>query len=61
MSTEKRLGYLAAKDLLGDDDFKLCFRIYGQRHGKHPTPWTSSTPLMMSQKKPELVLEQLVL
>ena len=34
------LGYLAMKDLLGDEDFKLCLQGYMDRwHGKHPTPW----------------------
>ncbi len=34
------LGYLAVKDLLGDEDFKLCLQGYMNRwHGKHPTPW----------------------
>ncbi len=34
------LGYLAVKDLLGDEDFKLCLQTYMDRwHGKHPTPW----------------------
>ena len=34
------LGYLAMKDLLGDEEFKLCLQAYMNRwHGKHPTPW----------------------
>ncbi len=34
------LGYIAMKDLLGDDEFKLCLQAYMDRwHGKHPTPW----------------------
>jgi len=34
------LGYLAMKELLGDDDFRLCLHSYMDRwHGKHPTPW----------------------
>jgi hypothetical protein len=34
------LGYLAMKDLLGDEDFKLCLQGYMDRwHGRHPTPW----------------------
>ncbi len=34
------LGYLAMKDLLGDDMFKKCLQAYMDRwHGKHPTPW----------------------
>jgi hypothetical protein len=34
------LGYLAVRDLLGDDDFRLCLHSYMERwHGKHPTPW----------------------
>jgi hypothetical protein len=34
------LGYLAMKELLGDEDFKLCLQGYMDRwHGKHPTPW----------------------
>ncbi len=34
------LGYLAMKDLLGDDLFKKCLKGYMDRwHGKHPTPW----------------------
>jgi Peptidase family M1 domain len=34
------LGYLAVKDLLGDEEFKLCLQTYMDRwHGKHPTPW----------------------
>jgi hypothetical protein len=34
------LGYLAVKDILGDEDFKLCLQAYMDRwHGKHPTPW----------------------
>lgn len=33
-------GYLAMKDLLGDDLFKKCLQAYMDRwHGKHPTPW----------------------
>ena len=34
------IGYLAMKDLLGDDMFKKCLQAYIERwHGKHPTPW----------------------
>jgi hypothetical protein len=34
------LGYLAMKDLLGDELFKKCLHEYMNRwHGKHPTPW----------------------
>ena len=34
------LGYLAVKDLLGDDLFKKCLHAYMDRwHGKHPIPW----------------------
>jgi hypothetical protein len=34
------LGYLAMKDLLGDDMFKKCLQEYMNRwHGKHPIPW----------------------
>lgn len=34
------LGYLAVKDLLGDELFKKCLQGYMERwHGKHPTPW----------------------
>ena len=34
------LGYLAVKDILGDDAFKKCLQEYMNRwHGKHPTPW----------------------
>lgn len=34
------LGYLAAKDMLGDDLFKKCLHEYMNRwHGKHPIPW----------------------
>ncbi|HVM90151.1 MAG TPA: M1 family metallopeptidase [Puia sp.] len=34
------LGYLAMKDLLGDEVFKKCLHEYISRwHGKHPTPW----------------------
>jgi hypothetical protein len=34
------LGYLAMKDLLGDDLFKKCLHAYMDRwHGKHPIPW----------------------
>ena len=34
------LGYLAAKDLLGDELFKKCLHAYMDRwHGKHPIPW----------------------
>jgi hypothetical protein len=34
------LGYLAMKDLLGDELFAECLHAYMQRwHGKHPTPW----------------------
>ncbi len=34
------LGYLALKDLLGDDLFKKCLHGFMERwHGKHPNPW----------------------
>lgn len=34
------LGYLAMKDLLGDELFKKCLHTYMERwHGKHPIPW----------------------
>ena len=34
------LGYLAMKDLLGDELFKKCLHQYIDRwHGKHPIPW----------------------
>ena len=34
------IGYLAMKDLLGDEMFKKCLQAYMERwHGKHPTPW----------------------
>lgn len=34
------IGYLAMKDLLGDDLFKKCLHAYMDRwHGKHPSPW----------------------
>jgi hypothetical protein len=34
------LGYLAMKDLLGDELFKKCLHTYMDRwHGKHPIPW----------------------
>jgi len=34
------LGYLAAKDLLGDELFKKCLQEYMHRwNGKHPIPW----------------------
>ncbi|MFI5188225.1 MAG: M1 family metallopeptidase [Chitinophagales bacterium] len=34
------LGYLAMKDLLGDNLFKKCLHEYMSRwHGKHPIPW----------------------
>jgi hypothetical protein len=34
------LGYLALKDLLGDDVFKKCLHEFMNRwHGKHPIPW----------------------
>jgi hypothetical protein len=34
------LGYLAVKDLLGDDLFKKCLHEYMSRwNGKHPIPW----------------------
>ena len=34
------LGYLAMKDLLGDDLFRKCLHEYMSRwHGKHPIPW----------------------
>ncbi|MEP7164433.1 MAG: M1 family metallopeptidase [Ferruginibacter sp.] len=34
------LGYLAVKDLLGDDLFRKCLHGFMDRwHGKHPIPW----------------------
>lgn len=34
------LGYLAMKDMLGDQLFKKCLHTYMDRwHGKHPSPW----------------------
>ncbi|HEA29521.1 MAG TPA: M1 family peptidase [Leeuwenhoekiella sp.] len=34
------LGYLALKDLLGEEGFKTALQGYMKRwHGKHPTPW----------------------
>jgi hypothetical protein len=34
------LGYLAVKDLLGDELFKKCLHEYMSRwHGRHPLPW----------------------
>lgn len=34
------LGYLAMKDLLGDEIFRKCLHAYMDRwHGKHPNPW----------------------
>ena len=34
------MGYLAMKDLLGDELFKKCLQAYMERwHGKHPIPW----------------------
>lgn len=34
------LGYLALKEMLGDDMFKKCLHEYMNRwHGKHPLPW----------------------
>src|SRR5260221_1611725 len=34
------LGYLAMKDMLGDELFKKCLHTYTERwHGKHPIPW----------------------
>ncbi|MEO7444183.1 MAG: M1 family aminopeptidase, partial [Ferruginibacter sp.] len=34
------LGYLAMKEMLGDDLFKKCLLAYMDRwHGKHPLPW----------------------
>ncbi len=34
------IGYLAMKDLLGDELFKKCLHEYMDRwNGKHPTPW----------------------
>lgn len=34
------LGYLAMKDMLGDDLFKKCLHAYMERwNGKHPVPW----------------------
>ena len=34
------LGYLAMKDMLGDDLFKKCLHAFMDRwHGKHPLPW----------------------
>ena len=34
------LGYLAVKDMLGDDMFRKCLHGFMDRwHGKHPSPW----------------------
>jgi hypothetical protein len=34
------LGYLAMKDLLGDDGFRKCLHAFMDRwHGRHPIPW----------------------
>jgi len=34
------LGYLAVKDLLGDEGFRKCLHGFIERwHGKHPIPW----------------------
>lgn len=34
------LGYLAMKDMLGDESFKKCLHAYMDRwNGKHPLPW----------------------
>jgi aminopeptidase N len=34
------LGYIAMKDMLGDDLFRKCLHSYMQTwNGKHPTPW----------------------
>jgi hypothetical protein len=34
------LGYLAVKDLLGDELFRKCLHEYMERwHGRHPIPW----------------------
>ena len=34
------IGYLAMRDLLGDETFKKCLQAYMARwHGKHPSPW----------------------
>ena len=34
------IGYLAMKDMLGDELFKKCLNEYMDRwHSKHPTPW----------------------
>jgi hypothetical protein len=34
------LGYLAVKDMLGDELFKKCLHQYIERwHGRHPIPW----------------------
>ena len=34
------IGYLAMKDLLGDELFKKCLHAFMERwHSKHPTPW----------------------
>lgn len=34
------LGYLAVKDLLGDEMFRKCLHAFMDRwHGKHPIPW----------------------
>ena len=34
------LGYLAMKDMLGDELFSRCLHAYMARwHGRHPTPW----------------------
>jgi hypothetical protein len=46
------LGYLAVKDLLGDDLFKKALHEYMDRwHGKHPIPWIFSTLSVMLQEK----------
>lgn len=34
------IGYLALRDLLGEDEFKKALRVFIDRwNGKHPTPW----------------------
>ena len=34
------LGYLALKDMLGDEKFKKCLQVFMDYwHGKHPIPW----------------------
>ena len=57
------LGYLAVKDLLGDDMFRKCLHAFIDRwHGKHPIPWDFfNTFNDVVGQEPQLVLEQLVL